>query len=244
VPGEYVSATLVSSGEEEEKMAESVFMRVRRLISGSIEDAVDAMERAGGPSVMREAIREVDRAIDEVRTEHEAAATRRLHAIRQQKMFRERLTGLEEKARFALGENRDDLAEAAVSRQLEFEAQAERLDAVQAEAAEEERRLEECLSALKTRKSRMEEELAAFESAQREAALGGEGATRAKRHTERKVERAEEAFDRAMTGAGGVSGVTKTDAQAVAKVAEIDAMQKSAIIAQRLAALRTAREAR
>ncbi|HKG83144.1 MAG TPA: hypothetical protein VKB16_08320 [Beijerinckiaceae bacterium] len=59
-------------------MAESIFLRVRRLISGSIEDSVDAMERAGGTSVMREAIREVDRAIDEVRSEHEAATARRL----------------------------------------------------------------------------------------------------------------------------------------------------------------------
>ena len=59
-------------------MAESIFMRVRRLISASVEDAVDAMERAGGPSVMREAIREVDRAIDEVRAEQEAASARRL----------------------------------------------------------------------------------------------------------------------------------------------------------------------
>ena len=41
-------------------MAESIFMRVRRVISASIEDAVDAMERAGGTSVMREAVREVD----------------------------------------------------------------------------------------------------------------------------------------------------------------------------------------
>src|SRR5215217_8258739 len=106
-------------------MAESIFLRVRRLISGSVEDVVDAMERAGGTSVMREAIREVDRAIDEVRAEQEAATARRLLAMRQQKMFRDKLGGLEEKARFAMGENRDDLAEAAVSRQLEFEAQAE-----------------------------------------------------------------------------------------------------------------------
>jgi phage shock protein A len=233
-----------AGGNEEELVAESIFMRVRRVISGSVEDVVDAMERAGGTSVMREAIREVDRAVDEVRAEHEAATTRRLHGARQQRMFRDRLTGLDEKARFAMGENRDDLAEAAVSRQIEFEAQAERLDGVQAEAAEEARRLEECLAALTARKARMEEELAAFEAAQREAAVGGDGPTRTKRGTERKVERAEEAFDRAMAGAGGVTGTNRADAQAAAKVAEIDAMQKSAAVAQRMAALRAGREAR
>src|SRR3954470_878757 len=79
---------------EGDTMAESIFLRVRRLISGSIEDSVDAMERAGGTSVMREAIREVDRAIDEVRSEHEAATARRLQAVRQERLTRERLAGL------------------------------------------------------------------------------------------------------------------------------------------------------
>jgi phage shock protein A len=225
---------------QEQQMAESIFMRVRRLISASVEDAVDAMERAGGPSVMREAIREVDRAIDEVRVEQEAASARRLQAMRQQRMFRDKLAALEAQARFAISEKRDDLAEAAVSRQLDFEAQAERLETVQTEAASEAARLDECLVALTTRKTQMEEALAAFESAQRDAALGGEGPTRPARTTEHKVKRAEEAFDRAMTAAGGVAGVSRADAQTAAKVAEISTLQKSAAIAQRMAALRSA----
>ena len=57
--------------------------------------------------------------------------------MRQHRMFREQLAALSEKARFAMAENREDLAEAAVSRQLHFEAQAERLDKVQADAASE-----------------------------------------------------------------------------------------------------------
>lgn len=222
-------------------MAESVFVRVRRLVSAGIEDAVDAMERAGGTGVMREAIREVDRAVDEVRAEQEAATARRLQAMRQQRMFRDQIAALDEKARFALAENRDDLAEAALSRQLDFEAQAQRLDAVQAEAAGEAGRLDECLVALAARKSRMEEALAAFEAAQRDASLGGDGPARPDRRTERKVERAEAAFDRAMAGAGGVAGIVRADAQTAAKVAEITTLQKSAAIAQRMAALRSTR---
>ncbi|GAA0586337.1 hypothetical protein GCM10009416_25930 [Craurococcus roseus] len=222
-------------------MAESVFVRVRRLVSAGIEDAVDAMERAGGTGVMREAIREVDRAVDEVRSEQEAATARRLQAMRQQRMFRDQIAALDEKARFALAENRDDLAEAALSRQLDFEAQAQRLDAAQAEAAGEAGRLEECLVALAARKSRMEEALAAFEAAQRDASLGGDGPARPDRRTERKVERAEAAFDRAMAGAGGVAGIARADAQTAAKVAEIATLQKSAAIAQRMAALRSTR---
>ena len=219
-------------------MAEPIYLRVKRVLSASIEDAVDAMERAGGTSVMREAVRELDRALDEVRAEHEAVAARRLQAARQQRLFRERAAALDEKARFALGEGREDLAEAALSRQLDFEAQAERLDSVQTETAEQERRLEECVTALTSRKAQMEEELAAFETAQREAALGGDGPARQDRRIERKVERAVDAFDRAMAGVGG--GISRSDAQAAAKVAEIDVIQKSSEIARRMAALRSA----
>ena len=57
------------------------------------------------------------------------------------------------------------------------------------------------------------------------------------------MERAEAAFDRAMAGVGGVTGAVRTDPQAAAKVAEIDVMQRSAVVAQRIAALRAAQSA-
>jgi phage shock protein A len=223
-------------------MAEPIYLRVRRLLSASIEDAVDRMERAGGTAVMREAVREVDRALDEVRGEAEAATARKLQAVRQQRLLRDRAAGLVDKARFALEAERDDLAEAALSRQLDYEAQAERLDAVQAAATEEAERLEECATALATRKAEMEEALAAFEMAHRDAALGGGGPAQPRRSVERQVERAEKAFDRAMTGAGG-AGFTRADGKAAAKVAEIDTIQRSAVIAQRMAELRAGLQA-
>lgn len=218
-------------------MAESIFARVRRVVSANVEDSVDQMERRGGPKVMAEAIREVDRVVDEVRAEHESATARRLQAMRQKRMIVDKLAALDGKARFALAESREDLAEAAIARQIELEAQSTRLDAVQSEAAEEEARLEECRTQLATRKAEMEAALAAYHTSQREAEIGGDGGPRPKRNHERTVERAERAFDRAMGGAGVVASV-RLDAQAGAKVAEIDVMQKSAAIAQRMAALR------
>jgi phage shock protein A len=217
-------------------MAEPIYLRVRRLLSATVEEAVDNMERAGGATVMSEAVREVDRALDEVRGEQEAATARRLQAMRQQRLLRERAAALADKARFALQSGRDDLAEAALSRQLDFEAQAERLGAVQTAAQEEAGRLEECVAALATRKAEMEEALTAFQAAQREAALGGAGSPGKSRNVERKVERAEQAFDRAMAGAG--AAFSRADGKAAAKVAEIDVMQKSAAVAERMAALR------
>ncbi|MBM0206234.1 PspA/IM30 family protein [Micromonospora sp. STR1s_5] len=218
-------------------MAESIFARVSRLLSATVEDAVDRMEQAGGEAVMREAIREADRAIDEVRAQLESAMARRLNAARHQKLLAERVHELTDKASFAIKEGREDLAEAALSRQIDFEAQANKLDAVQSQAREEEQRLQEGLAALNARKVQMEEALSAYLTSRREAALGGDGPARPNRSAERKVDAAERAFDRVMAGSDGV-GFARADADAINRVAELDTLQKSATVAERLAALK------
>lgn len=223
-------------------MAEPIFMRVRRVISANVEDQVDRMERAGGVKVMNEAIREVDRIVDEVRSEREAAMARRLQAARQQRMTTEKLSALESKARFALGEDREDLAEAAITRQIELEGQTERLETIQTDSAEEEARLDECLTALANRKTEMEEALEAFNTSKRDASFGGDGAPNPGFNRERKVERAELAFDRAMGGTTARTSM-RTEAKSAAKVAEIDVLQKGSIIAQRMAQLRETQKA-
>lgn len=218
-------------------MAESIFLRVRRILSGTVEDAVDRMEHQGGDTVMREAIREVDRAIDEVRADYEAVVTRRLHAVRQQKLIAERIEQLTEKAKIAIGEARDDLAEAALIRQVDFEGQAAQLAKTQNDSADIEAKLEDSMTALKARKVQMEEALAAFLIARQEASLCGDGGLAAERSVAKQVERAEAAFDRAMAGAGGV-GFTRSDADTINKIAEIDGLAKTSTVADRLAALK------
>ncbi len=219
-------------------MAESIFARVSRILSAHVEDTVDQMEQAGGEAVMREAVREADRAIDQVKAQHEAVMARRLQAARQQQMLAKRLEELTEKAKFAIKEGREDLAEAALSRQIDLEGQVQTFDQIQVQAREEEARLEDGLASLKARKTQMEEALSAYAIAQREAALGGDGPSRAGRSAEKKVDAAEQAFDRAMSGAGGV-GFTRADAETINRVAEIDGLQKSATVAERLAALKS-----
>jgi phage shock protein A len=218
-------------------MTESIFARVSRLLSATVEDAVDRMEQAGGDAVMREAIREADRAIDQVKAELETTMSRRLQAARQQKMLMERAEELTTKAKFALDQRREDLAEAALSRQVDFEAQAKALEAFQQETRREEQRLETGLAALGARKRQMEDALQAYLTSRRKAAVDGDGASRPDRSAEKMVDAAEQAFDRAMSGAGGV-GFARADADTINRVAEIDGLQKSATVAERLAALK------
>ena len=140
-------------------MGESIFSRISRLMSAQAEVAVDRMEQAGGDGVMREAIREAireaDRAIDKVKADREAVMARRLQAVRQQQLLAKKLEELTGKAKFAITEGRDDLAEAALSRQIDFEAQVAKLVDVEAQAREEEGKLEDGLTALQSRKSQM-----------------------------------------------------------------------------------------
>lgn len=218
-------------------MAESVLARVRRVLSGRVEDSVDAMERANSDGTMREAIREVDRALDEVRREKETAMTRRLQAARQQEMMGTKIEELTGKAKFALQERREDLAEGALTRQIDLETQVARLEKVQALSRIEEEKLEESMTALQSRKSEMEEALAAFMIARSDASMGGDDGLENKRDIERKIRNAEAAFDRAMTGAGGVE-FARSDTKAINAVAELDAMQKGATVAERLAVLK------
>jgi phage shock protein A len=215
---------------------EPIFIRVRRVLSASAEDRVDALERASGASVMRESIRQVARAQDDVRTEQEALAARVASAKRQQGQARARIDDLNEKARFALGKDRDDLAEAAMSRLLDLEAELTRLDGVQAEAGEQAVRLDQCASALAQRKAQMDQALAAFEAARPDpAAAGGGDPERREQALQRKVDRAQETFDRVMAGVGG-----KPACQADDKEAEIDALRREEAIEARLAAMRAA----
>jgi phage shock protein A len=220
-------------------VAESIIARVSRLLSAKLEDSIDRLEQAGGPDVMREAIREVDRAIDQISSDHEAAMARRLQAARLQRMVSERVDQLMEKAKFAVCEGRDDLAEAALSRQIDFEQQTANLDEVQAQAREDELRLENCVAALQTRKKQMDDALSAFLVSQSQAATGGDGPVHAVRNVENQVARSEQAFERAMAGVGGV-GFTRADALTINRVAELDGLQRSATVAARMAKLKQA----
>ena len=217
-------------------MAESIFNRFSRILSAKVEDSIDWLEQADGEAVMREAIREADRAVNRAKAERDAVTGSRLQAARHHGMLAKRIEALTGKARFAIEGSRDDLAEAALAQQIDFEAQAAKLEEVQAQARDEEARLGEGLAALDARRAQMADALEAYELARRETSAG-EGLPRGEASAERKVAAAEQAFARAMGGVNGYSP-SRTDAATVGRVAEIDMLQRSAVIAERLAALK------
>jgi phage shock protein A len=97
-------------------MAVSIFVRVQNVLSAAADTTISFAERASGTSLMREAIRQVARAEDEARECIERADARRLHARGRQETLRHQVETLGEQARYALGKERPDLAEAAIAR--------------------------------------------------------------------------------------------------------------------------------
>ena len=91
-------------------MSESLVVRAMRLDLTGAEGAARPMEQADGFGVMREALREMDRAVDKVRAAQESATMRRLQAVRQQCMFRAQILAMGEKARCAIAGGSDDHA--------------------------------------------------------------------------------------------------------------------------------------
>lgn len=217
-------------------MADSIFVRVKRIVSGNVEDVVDAMERAGGTTVMREAIRELDRVVEEAKNERNAATAKRLQAVRQQRMYADRLESMQEKAQFAMDQGREDLAEAALHRQMDFEAQMAELAQIEVETAEQERHLEESLASLQVRKEHLEQELKHFELARAEAGINADNPDTSGKSAVNRAERAEEAFARAMQGAGGSAEIV--NGEHILKVAEIDTLRKESEVENRMNALR------
>jgi phage shock protein A len=220
-------------------MSESIFLRVQRVVSGSVESAIDKAEQWTSGSLARQALRDMDGAIAKARDEVDAALMRRLETEQQLGGQRKELVRLKEQARFALGEGRDDLAEAAVARQIEAERQIGRLTEALGAARIEEARLAESLASLGLRREQMEQQLDGFQSAKRAAQASPEAPPSSR--SERKAQRAEAALQRAITAAGGTPPV-RQEIDSAAKLAEIARLEKDAAVAERLAALRAVAE--
>ncbi len=218
-------------------MAEPFYLRAKRVVSAGIESALDHAERASGTSLMREAIREVDRAMEKVRGEHEEALDRQSQAVGQQKLSARRAEEWLGKVQFTLEKGREDLAEAAIVQQMEFEAKVKHFKNLEASARADAGRLDSLLEDLAARKSGMEDELAGFKKMMSENSAAGDHRSESDRTVDRKVERAAATFDRTMEMAGGVNGASR-------QASEIGELQRNSEVEQRLAAMKKAMKAK
>ncbi len=208
-------------------MSESITSRVGRLIAGSFNAMVDAAENASPEIVMEQSIREIDSAINEIRAQagKEVVAKRMLES----RLINEkaRHETLNEQIDIALKEAREDLAEAAVSKQMDIEAQLPVMEKSLTETTEHIAELEGYIAALQAKKREMQEELELYKKQKQGVS---EGAPQA---AEAQVDHAKAAFERVMGNHTSMPSNTNE-----AKLAELEALSRQNRIKERLEALK------
>ena len=105
---------------------------------------------------------------------------------------------LTEKVQFALEQNREDLAEAAISKQLDIEAQIPVLEKSISELGQQEKEMEKYVSALLAKKRELSRELKEFRDSRENTVKSNVTGTNAYSGAELKVNKAESVFDRIL----------------------------------------------
>lgn len=219
-------------------MSESIAHRVGRIVAGSFNVLVDAVENAVPETVMDQAIREIDQSIDEIRVELGLVIANKHLASNRLMEENRKHEEISANIKTAIEEDRDDLAEAAIALQMDLEAQIPVLEAAITDAGQQERELEGYIRALQAKKREMVVELDNYK-ASREQVGGSDGPAGASSSTEVKVDKAGEAFDRVMranTGLPAQQGVQ--DRQGSAQLAELDDLARNNRVKERLAQIK------
>lgn len=224
-------------------MKDKLISRVGRIISGSLNSIVDAIENAAPETVMEQAIREVDGAIDEIRAELGLIVANKHLANNRLMETNKKHVELTEKIELAIKSSREDLAETAVSQQLDLEAQIPVLEATIKDCSDQEKEMEGYLNALTAKKREMHEDLRQFRKSRTEAQTAEASNTTAYRPgttgVESRVGKAESAFDRVLEKATGLPGGTgSSDRKSATQLAELESMAHHNRIQERLAAIK------
>lgn len=223
-------------------MKENLIGRIGRIISASFNSLVGAIENAAPEAVMEEAVREIDDAVDEVRSELGKVVANKHLANTRLMEENKKHEDLSEKVELAVSESRDDLAEAAIARQLDIEAQIPVLEAAIADCSAREKELEGFISALQAKKRQMKEELTLYRKSlveARQASSSPDKGLSQSSDTQKKVSQAESAFERVMEKATGVPLATRAEnLKESAKLAELEDMARENRIKERLLAVK------
>lgn len=220
-------------------MSETLASRVGRVIAGGAHALIDRIEGAAPDAMMEQALREVDQVVEEVRRELGVLAANR-HLVQQQHAtLQQQHEQLSAQIAQALAAGREDLARAAVARQLDVEAQMPVLEKTLSEQTAKEAELGACVSALLAKRREMVEALEAFRASRRAAEAQAGAAGSPERAGEARLDAATQAFDRIYRRETGLApAAAGASLQQAAALRELDDMVRRHQIEERLAKLR------
>ncbi|WP_292932849.1 PspA/IM30 family protein [Noviherbaspirillum sp.] len=219
-------------------MADSLRNRVSQIIVGSIHALLDKIEDQAPESVMEQAIRKVDAVIDEVRQELGVVTANRHLAQRQHAELNRRHLELTASAEEAIGLRREDLARAAVTRQLDVEAQIPVVEGSLQDLTHQEKELSGYVDALLGKKHEMEEQLSSFR-ASRARASSATGITPGTNNSRIRVDDASASFGKVFERQTGMSaGNHRLSVEQAAKLKELDDLVHNKKVEERLAQIK------
>ena len=219
-------------------MSETLSRRVGRLVSGGFHALIDVAENLAPEAVMNESIREIERAVDEVRAELGKVLAQKHLAAKKMADESNRHEAIDANLQAAVDAGRDDLAEAGIAEQMDIEARLPILENTIADCAAQEKELEGFIAALQAKKREMQQQLQDWRAAQQSMGTGktaGGNGSDLNRIT-RDAEKSGNAFDRVMGRQNSVH--SSTDAAQLAKLKELEDLSRNNRIAERLAALK------
>jgi len=220
-------------------MTDTIASRVTRVIGGSVHALLDAVENAAPEATMAQAIREVDQAIDEVRSElGRVEAVKHLATSSLNKLNTQKET-LGEQIDIAVSKGDETLARAGIAKQIDIDDQIPVLQRSLQDAMGRSSELEGYIAALLAKKREMESALQDFIAA-RATTPGLSGANAPGDTTQGKVERAGSAFDRVLARETGLAGASSGINPDALKLRELQEMARTHRIDERLAALKAA----
>ena len=219
-------------------MSETLSRRVGRLVSGGFHALIDAAENLAPDAVMNESIREIERAVDEVRAELGKVLAQKHLAAKKMADESNRHEAIDANLQAAVAAGRDDLAEAGIAEQMDIEARLPVLENTIADCAAQEKELEGFIAALQAKKREMQQQLQDWRAAQQSMGTGktagGNGSDL--NRIARDAEKSGNAFDRVMGRQNSVH--SSTDAAQLAKLKELEDLSRNNRITERLAALK------
>jgi phage shock protein A len=220
------------SKEEIMPTTESALKRIGRVIAGMTNLAIEAAEGVNPEAVIAQAIREIDAAADEARTDLGRATAERHRVDARRRQLLQEKAELEARIGLALDQGRDDLAEAGIARQIDIDAQLGVLDRLLGESDDKIAQLGQTVDAIAASRREAEQTRLAFRAVQAGVDGSGDPAGGAMN----KVARAQSAAAR-------VSGIAPVPPVADARLLdELADLERDHQIKSRLALLKSRRE--
>lgn len=220
-------------------MSETLSYRVGRLISGGFHALLDKAEDLAPMTAFNENLRELDKAIDEVRSELGKVVAQKHLASKKMAGESSRHEALSDNIATAISLGRDDLAQVGIAEQLDIEARLPILENTIADCVSQEKELEGFIIALQAKRREIQQAIDVYKKTitTTNSGNGTHSASTLDKITQR-ANKASNAFDRTMSRQTGMAYTTGNSGNAQG-LHELEELARNNRIAERLAQLKT-----